>query len=217
VVREQRQPRLAIPQRRRRAHQIGYVLQAMTAILGLILMSLVIRGIRDYARLLALARTASRARDDLLATVSHDLRNPITAIALSVRAIRRASPDTRMEKHAARIERATERMGRLIDDLLNAAKIEAGVLRVDLQREDASGLIDAAVEMFRPIADERSVRIAWRPPAATAAVSCDRHLILRVLSNIIGNAVKFSPQGGRSPTPGCSTAYARPSARECGR
>lgn len=193
---QQRRLALDIPRRRSRAHEIGYLLQALTAMLCLILMSLVIRGIRDYARLLARARAASLARDDLLAMVSHDLRNPLNAVSLTVKAMRRASRDARTEKQAARIERATERMDRLIDDLLDAAKIEAGVLRVDPKPELASGLIDAVVEMFRPIADEKSIRIAGRPPAAAAVVACERHLILRVLSNTIGNAIKFSPQGG---------------------
>jgi signal transduction histidine kinase len=187
---------LEIPQRRRHAHEVGYALQATTAILSLILMSLVIRGTRDYARLLALARAASRARDDLLATVSHDLRNPINAIILTVRALRRASSDPRTDKQTARIQRATERMNRLIDDLLDAAKIEAGVLRIEPRPEDASGLIEAAIELHQPIAEEKSVRLAWCPPASAAVVSGDRHLILRVLSNIIGNAIKFTPPGG---------------------
>ena len=195
-VAQQRRLGLEIPQRRRHAHQIGYALQAITAFLSIVLMSLVIRGIRDYARLLARARAASRARDDLLATVSHDLRNPINAITLTVRAMRRASSDAQTEKDAARIERATDRMGRLIDDLLHAAKIEAGVLRADPKPEDAARLIDATVEMFRPIADDKSVRVVSRPPDATAVVSCERHLILRVFSNLIGNAIKFTPQGG---------------------
>jgi len=192
---QQRRLALQIPRRRHRAHEIGYVLQILTAVLGIILMSLVIRGIRDYARLLGRARAASLARDDLLATVSHDLRNPINAISLTVRAMKRASFE-RLEKQAARIEHATERMDRLIDDLLDAARIEAGMFRADRKPEDASNLIAAVVEMFRPIADEKSIHVVGHPPAAPAVVSCERHLILRVLSNIIGNAVKFSPQGG---------------------
>jgi len=163
---------LEIPARRLRAHQIGYGLQALTAILGLILMSLVIRGIRDYARLLARARAASRARDDLLATVSHDLRNPINAIALTVRSMRRASSDARAEKQVVRIQHATERMDRLIDDLMDAAKIEEGALRPDPRPEEVFRLVESAVEMFRPIAEEKSVRILWRPPTAPAVVSC---------------------------------------------
>ncbi|HEY7371379.1 MAG TPA: HAMP domain-containing sensor histidine kinase [Polyangia bacterium] len=193
---EQRRLAFEILARRGHAHRMEDLLQALTAICGLLLMSLVFRGIRDYARLLARARAASRARDDLLATVSHDLRNPIYAIALTVRAIRRGSPGAGIEKQIARIERATERMNRLIEDLLAAARIEAGVLRADRKPEDASRLMEAAVEMFRPGADEKSVRIGCQPPAAAAPVSCDRHLILRVLSNIIGNALKFSPRGG---------------------
>lgn len=193
---QQRQLALEIPRQRQRAHAIGYWLQAITAVLGVILMIFVIRGIRDYARLLVRARAASRARDDLLATVSHDLRNPINVVKLAVHGLHRASRDAAIMKQAARIEHAVERMSRFIEDLLDAAKIEAGVLEVERQPEDASGLIESAVEMFRPVAEEKSVRLLLRPPAGAAVVVCERHLILRVLSNVIGNALKFSPQDG---------------------
>lgn len=195
-VQQERRLGLEIPNRRRHAHQVGYVLQAFTAVCGLVLMILVFRGIRDYARLLVRARAASRARNDLLATVSHDLRNPINAISLTVGAMQRASPDAVIEKQVARIERATERMNRLIDDLLDAAKIEEGVLRIDGKPEDAFRLIESAVELFPPSAGEKSVRVAALTPASQALVHCERHLILRVLANIIANAVKFSPPGG---------------------
>ena len=193
---EVRQLGFAIPLRRRRAHQVGFVLQFLTGILGLALMSLVIRGIRDYARLLARARAATLMRDELLATVSHDLRNPINAITLTMRSIRRASLDAVMEKQAARIERAAERMNRLIDDLLQAAQIEAGGLPVEGKPEEISKLVESAVEIARPIADEKSAHLTSRSSVGADTVPCDSHLILRVLSNIIGNAVKFSPPGG---------------------
>jgi signal transduction histidine kinase len=193
---QQRRLALEIPRRRLHAYRVGYLLQCLTAIFGLALMTLAIRGLRAYAQLLARARAANRARDEVLATVSHDLRNPINAIALTVRSIRRASADATIEKLAARIERATERVNRLIEDLLDAARIEARVLRPDRGPEDAGKLADAAVEMFRPMADERAIRLEARLPAGGAIVLCERHLVMRVLSNILGNAVKFSPQGG---------------------
>ena len=186
---------LEIPRQRRHAHKVEYSLQAVTALLGLLLMVFAIRGIRAYAQLLTRARAAARARDDLLAAVSHDLRNPINAINLTVRSLRHGSSNPTTEKQAARIERATERMSRLIADLLDAAKIEAGVLRVERKPEAPAKLMEAVDEMFRAIADERSIRLVSRPPADEVVVPCERHLILRVLSNLVGNALKFSPEG----------------------
>jgi len=186
---------LEIPRQRRHAQRVEYWLQGVTALLGLLLMSFVIRGIRAYAQLLTRARAAARARDDLLAAVSHDLRNPINAITLTVRSMRRASSDPATEKQAARIERATERMSRLIADLLDAAKIEAGVFRVDRKPEDVRKLLESAEEMFRAVAEERSIRLVSRPPAGEVIVPCERHLISRVLANLLSNALKFSPDG----------------------
>jgi signal transduction histidine kinase len=186
---------LEIPRQRRHAHKVEYWLQGVTGLLGLLLMSFVIRGIRAYALLLKRARAAARARDDLLAAVSHDLRNPINAITLTVRSMRRASPDSATEKQAARIERATERMSNLIADLLDAAKIEAGVFRVERKPENVAKLLESVDEMFRAVAEERSIRLISRPPAGDVIVPCERHLISRVLANLLSNAVKFSPEG----------------------
>jgi signal transduction histidine kinase len=186
---------LEIPRQRRHSHKVQYWLQGLTAVLGLLLMSFVIRGIRAYGQLLTQARAAARARDDLLAAVSHDLRNPINAITLTVRSLRRASSDPATEKQAARIERAAERMSRLIADLLDAAKIEAGVFRVERKPEDAAKLMEAVEEMFRASADDKSIRLVSRPPAGEVVVPCERHLISRVLSNLLSNALKFSPEG----------------------
>jgi signal transduction histidine kinase len=193
---QQRRMGLEIPRRRRHAHHVGYALQIVTALLGLVMTSFVISGIREHAYLLASARAATRTRDDVLAAVSHDLRNPIHAIDLTARAMRRRSPDAVTEKQVSRIERSTERMSQLIQDLLGAAKIEAGQLHAERQPEDAANLVESAVELFRAIAEEKSIRIEPRPPPRGALVSCDRHLILRVLANLISNAVKFSPRGG---------------------
>jgi signal transduction histidine kinase len=198
VFNTQQQHRLGleIPRRRRHANRIGYLLQAATAILGLFLMSLVVRGIRAYQRLLTRARAATRARDDVLATVSHDLKNPIHVITLTTRSLRRASPDARTAELAARLDRAIDRMTRLIANLLDAARIEAGELHADRKPEDAASLVEAAAELLRAIAEEKSIHVSAAPPPRGVVVPCERHLVLRVFANLIGNAIKFSPQGG---------------------
>jgi signal transduction histidine kinase len=149
----------------------------------------------ENAELYDRALVARRAREDLLATVSHDLKNPLNAITLSTHALAGRVEGGKSKQSVARIDRATERMSRLIGDLLDAAKIEAGVLRAAPQPEDASAVIESAVEALRVIAADKGIRlVAARPPAA-GFVSCERSLILRVLSNLIGNAIKFSSDG----------------------
>jgi signal transduction histidine kinase len=149
----------------------------------------------ENADLYARALAARRAREDLLATVSHDLKNPLNAIKLCTRTLAGRVEGEKAQQSVARIDRAADRMSRLIGDLLDAAKIEAGVLRAAPQREDASALIESAVEALRVIAADKGVRLVAAGPPALGLVSCERSLILRVLSNLIGNAIKFSPEG----------------------
>lgn len=145
------------------------------------------------------ALAARRAREDLLATVSHDLKNPLNAIKLSTRALAGRTESDKAKQSVARIDRAADRMFGLISDLLDAAKIEAGVLRAAPQPADASALIDSAVEMLRVIAADKGIQLVAAGPSETSLVLCERNLILRVFGNVIGNAIKFS-------SPGCSVA-----------
>lgn len=87
-------------------------------------------------------------------------------------------------------------MTRLIGDLLDAAKIEAGVLRTAPRPENVASLVDSAVEMLGPLAADKSIQLRSQGPPSSLAVLCERDLILRVLSNLVGNAIKFSPSSG---------------------
>jgi signal transduction histidine kinase len=147
------------------------------------------------AQLYSTALAAKRAREDLLATVAHDLKNPLNAIRLTTGTLRRTAGQGKVGDLTERINRAAERMGRLIDDLLDAAKIEAGGLQAQRQPEDVGSLLDSAVEMFRLVAAEKSIQLAKLAPSRPITVLCERSLVLRVLANLIGNAVKFSPEG----------------------
>ena len=149
----------------------------------------------ENANLYHRAVAARRAREDLLATVSHDLKNPLNAITLSTRTLAGRVEGERAQQAVARIDRATERMHQLIGDLLEAAKIEAGVLRAAPQPEDAGALIESAAEMLRVIAADKRILLATARSCGAGLVSCERNLILRVFANLIGNAIKFSPDG----------------------
>lgn len=144
-------------------------------------------------------RQAVRSRDDLVAIVSHDLKNPLTAITLSAAQLRREvvrADATRSDRLLDSVERAAHRMTRLIVDLLAIAKIEAGQLRVLAAEIDARTLVDEAVEAIRPLAEHRSIELVVEGPAEVALVACDRERILQVLENLLGNAVKYTPERG---------------------
>src|SRR5207248_9269788 len=124
------------------------------------------------SRLYNEAMTATRAREDLLATVSHDLKNPLNTIRISTHLLRR-SKEAGTVNLAERIDRTAERMTRLIGDLLDASKIEAGVLGTAARPEAAAALVDSAIEIFRPMAGEKSIQLHSQVPSSLLAVVCE--------------------------------------------
>ena len=154
----------------------------------------------DNARLYQQARQASRARDDTLAVVSHDLRNGLNTVLTAVGLLRRSLPPDsdgqRDRRHVEAIRRSADRMNRLIGDLLDVASIEAGRLFVEPHEEAVRPLIHEALEAGRPQVLEKSLRLEERLPQHSPDVVCDRERVLQVLGNLIDNAIKFTPEGG---------------------
>jgi PAS domain S-box-containing protein len=154
----------------------------------------------ENARLYEQSRAATRARDDLLAVVSHDLRTPLASIALSAAVL--AHPGGNGERRRGRkqvdvILRSTARMGRLIDDLLEAATIEAGNFTVVVREEHPGSIAEEALEALGPIAAQKSVHLHSDVPPDLPMIACDRRRVMQVLSNLVGNAIKFVPPQGR--------------------
>lgn len=151
----------------------------------------------DNAQLYAAAQRAIHMRDDVLAIVSHELRNPLSTISLNAEQLLRVpeklSPQ-RLMKNAQVIQRSAEAMSRLISDLLDAASIDGRRLSLDLRRHKAADLLANVLSMFEAPALERSINLVTTA-LPDAEVLCDRDRVLQVLSNLIGNALKFSPQG----------------------
>ncbi len=146
----------------------------------------------ENVRLYEEARRAVAARDDLIAAVSHDLRSPLNAIVLNASLIARSESPEEAEC-GAHIKRAARSMNGLIQDLLDLAKMDAGhlVLTPEPQRPDA--LIADALELLVPQASERSIRLLTEVGDSLARVKCERARVLRVFTNLVGNAIKFSP------------------------
>ncbi|HET7753202.1 MAG TPA: GAF domain-containing sensor histidine kinase [Anaeromyxobacteraceae bacterium] len=152
----------------------------------------------DNARLYAEAQRAIRARDDVLAIVSHDLRNPLHAIGMASNLLQRASSPERTRQHAAAIERSAHRAGRLIRDLLDLSTLESGRVMLDRAPVDAATLLSEAAALIQPIAAERSISVEVASgPDEPSDAWCDRERIIQVFSNLLGNAVTFTPPGGR--------------------
>lgn len=156
--------------------------------------------VMEIARLGDQAQGAIRSRDLLLATVSHDLRSPLSAITISSRLLLRmqlTSEEPLIRRQAETISRAALRMSRLIDDLLTASTIDAGQLSISTQPHRLEQIIAEAVDLLAFVAVENELQIGAKLPSELPEVTCDHDRIHQVLANLISNAVKFTPPGGR--------------------
>jgi PAS domain S-box-containing protein len=153
----------------------------------------------DNARLYKDSQQAIRARDNVLRVVSHDLRNPLHTISLVSELLLDPSlpqSSEQREKQLQIIRRSTERMSHLVEDMLDAARIEAGALMLDPYHQSPSRLVKEAIELNRPAATARSLALEPEITEPLPPVYADRNRLLQVFSNLIGNAVKFTPEGG---------------------
>ncbi|HSL71469.1 MAG TPA: GAF domain-containing sensor histidine kinase, partial [Longimicrobiales bacterium] len=154
----------------------------------------------DNARLYAEAQQAIRARDDVLAVVSHDLGNPLSAIRLGTTLLLRRIPEEEREsggwKHLENIRASVMQMERLIRDLLEIKRIEAGYFSLERERIAVQTLIDEASESLAPLIASRELRLHTRALSERVYINADRERLLQVFSNLVGNAAKFTPHGG---------------------
>ena len=143
-------------------------------------------------------QAAVNARDNVLGVVAHDLRNPLNTITMQASLLQRDGPEPERRDQAARlvITRAAQRMNRLIQDLLDVTKVEAGELKLERQRLSPSDLLREAVEANAPLAAAAGLELRLELAGAIGDVMGDRHRLLQVLDNLIGNALKFTPSGG---------------------
>jgi signal transduction histidine kinase len=158
------------------------------------------RAAEQLAREKARTERAVEVRDEVLAVVSHDLRNPLAAVAVTAdlleRRCDRVAPD--LSRHARTIQRHVVEMNRLIGDLVDVAKIEAGRFPIKLTVSSSERIGREAVERFLPLAGAAGVALELRTGgAALPDVRCDPQRILQALSNLLGNALKVTASGGQ--------------------
>ena len=146
----------------------------------------------------AALQEAVRARDEVLAVVSHDLRNPVGTISAAVELLSDVPMEAeKQNEHLEIIGRAAYRINRLIQDLLDVATIEAGRLSVRTKSVDLVQLVEEVGAQMRLGADQEGVDLSVSVPAELPPVEADRDRILQVMANLIGNGLKFTPSGGR--------------------
>jgi PAS domain S-box-containing protein len=149
----------------------------------------------------ATAQRAVRSREDLLAIVSHDLRNPLSAVLLAAKQVERLADGSvvgpRLKKAAGTIVKSVDIMSRLVGNLLDLAKLEVGrALPIDSAPVDIADLIRQALLLLEPLVTARRLTLHAQGLTAPLFALCDGDRIQQVLSNLVGNAIKFTREGG---------------------
>jgi signal transduction histidine kinase len=151
----------------------------------------------DRARLYGEARDAVKAREDMVAVVSHDLRTPLfvigTGAELLLRQNKRSEADITSTAQAT--QRAVNRMTRLISDILSGEAVTTGRLHLEPRAHDVAALVEDAVEPYRVRASQQRLSLEVDVPPGTGPVACDRERVLQVLTNLLDNAFKFTRAG----------------------
>lgn len=153
----------------------------------------------ENARLYLAAQRANRARDEVLGVVSHDLRNPISAIAMCARVLRHSAPTEAQARDdlLVTISESTEWMNRLIQDLLDVANIERGHLSLERRTESAASIVEQAMHMFAVEAVEHGIIMSSEVAPDLPPVYADAARLVQVLGNLLRNSIKFTPDGGQ--------------------
>jgi len=142
---------------------------------------------------------AMHAREELMAVLSHDLKNPLGSIRLNTKvATKFLEPGKieRVKEYLERIDRATSSMNALIDDVLSITKLESGHLEVEKSVQDIPSILQEVIELLNPLAAVKGIMLEYEVKTQNFEAKCDRSRIIQVLSNIIGNAIKFAPENG---------------------
>jgi two-component system, sensor histidine kinase len=142
-------------------------------------------------------READRRKDEFLATLAHELRNPLAPMVNAIAILRRpgVSPDITERAHGM-MERQLAQMVRLVDDLLDVARITTGKLTIHKQSAELAAIVRSAVETARPLIDSRRHELRVELPAEPVYLNADATRLAQVFSNLLNNAAKYTDEGG---------------------
>ena len=142
-------------------------------------------------------RLANQRKDDFLAMLAHELRNPLAPISTAAQVLRLRQGDPSYAQRAGEIiERQVRHMTELVDDLLDVSRVTRGLVQMEREPVELRAVVDAAVEQVRPLVEARHHELAVELPAAPVYVNGDRTRLVQAISNLLNNAAKYTQQHG---------------------
>jgi signal transduction histidine kinase len=153
--------------------------------------------VESLHRARARAEASVRSRERVMEIVAHDLGNPLGAIGISAEALAQRPIEAEDRRHVERILRAVTRIAALIRDLVDVTGIEHETLAVTCTRQAVEPIVRETREAFLPKAEQRRIGLEVASPPGDLTILADRARIIQLLGNLIGNALKFTPEGGR--------------------
>ena len=142
-------------------------------------------------------RDAHRRKDEFLAMLAHELRNPLAPISSAAQLLNLLQPDNARLQHATGIiVRQVEHITGLVDDLIDVSRVTRGLIATDKQPCDIAGIVEQALEQVRPVIEARRHRLAVTLPAPAAFILGDQKRLVQALTNLLSNAAKYTPDGG---------------------
>jgi PAS domain S-box-containing protein len=159
--------------------------------------SKIARDVTERRRVENALQEADRRKDEFLAMLSHELRNPLAPIRHAVTLLQQVD-DAKIQRQACAIlDRQVEHMTRLVNDLLDLSRITRGDINVSKQEVDLAAVVEAAIETSRPLVEASGHRLDVTLPGKPVGVVADCQRLAQVVSNLLNNAAKYTPRGGR--------------------
>jgi signal transduction histidine kinase len=150
----------------------------------------------DNVRLYEQAQKAIATRENMLAVVSHDLKDPLNSLVMGCEMLRDTASDPATRRRIEIMRRSAQRMDHLIHDLLDLASLDRGTLSVNSQPCAVDAVVDEVFETFVPLAAEKQIALKREVSSGLPPLTCDRERVHQVLSNLLSNAIKFTPKAG---------------------
>jgi signal transduction histidine kinase len=154
--------------------------------------------VRAFGDMTQKLREVDQLKQEVFSNISHEFRSPLTSIRMAADLLRTAgSLGPKHERWLDIIQTDTDKLLRLTNQILDLSKIRAGLLDLELARVNLRAVAESAAGEIRPVAEAKGVRLDLGLPGAPLPVVCDEHRVQQVLVNLLANAVKFTPAGGR--------------------